>query len=180
MAVVVAAVLAHRAEAMDPSPYGWILQYDSTNSVVWDPHWPALAAETTPRFDLGPGVHNRRLIDHFDAGMGGPPDPVRTIDDRYLVLGACVPHDCEDKSFLWIDPVTHTSIGAIAGVSFFPMTPPFHASLVLFSRSVDCRAVPSAFDTALETWIKDNEMKVDHISFVGRDGRLDEACRARR
>ncbi len=172
-------VATTRAEAKDPSPYGWILRYDSTNSVVWDPHWPALAAATTPRFDLGPGVDRRRLLDHFEAGMGGPPDPVRIVDDRYLVLGACVPHDCGDKAFLWIDPVMRKSIGAIAGVSFFPSTPPFHASLILFSRSLDCSALPSAFDAALDRWIQDHEMSVDHVSFVGFDGRLDPTCRDR-
>jgi hypothetical protein len=163
------------AAAADPSLFGWILQHDSTNGVVWDPHWSRLAARTTPRFDLGPTVYRRRLLAHFEAGMGGPPDPVRIVDDRYIVLGACVPHDCGDKAFLWIDPVDDLTIGAIASAPYQDEATP---SPIVFSRSVSCVTLPGRFRTAFDAWLIASRIKPGPIGFVGRDGKLDPHCLA--
>lgn len=59
------------------------------------------------------------------------PDAARFIDDRYLVISGCEPHNCENRGLLWIDTATKQAIAITNGS--------------LASRSTDPSRIPELF-----------------------------------
>jgi hypothetical protein len=57
-----------------------------------------------------------RFPDAIESYLG-PPEPVKLVEDRYIVLSSCAPDFCVEKVFLWIDSKDSSrSIAAIVTV----------------------------------------------------------------
>lgn len=160
-------------ESTDRTRYGWLADYATTNeAAVFDHRFVRFARGVAPPFRFHDGIRYPGLADRFVAGLGGPPDAIRRVDDRYLELGACVPHDCGSKSFLWVDPIDDLAIGAVAEVSYSAA----EAEVTVFSRSSRCDRIPVAFRSALTRWIEARSTSVVRARFVDPTGRVDAAC----
>ena len=44
------------------------------------------------------------------------PGELKVIDDRYVMIGGCEPHNCGNRGFVWIDSVAKQGIAMTAGV----------------------------------------------------------------
>ena len=59
------------------------------------------------------------------------PDPAKLIDNRYLIISGCEPHNCGNRGLLWIDTTTKQAIAITDGT--------------LASRSTDPSKIPKQF-----------------------------------
>jgi uncharacterized protein YecT (DUF1311 family) len=95
------------------------------------------------------------------GGLGGPPDPVFVSGHRYLRASACVPHDCGDKGFFWIDTRTASGLGAaLAG-----------DVLKLGSKDFAPDQLPGPARQALVDWLTEQQIQPGRVEFIQGDGR---------
>jgi uncharacterized protein YecT (DUF1311 family) len=131
----------------------WMLSYEgkSTNEFVWDKRTASLVRTRLPA----------KLSDPVLSGLGGPPDPVVVTDHRYVSVAACVPHDCGDKAFLWVDTKTGVGLGAAFG---------YGDKLTIGSNGLTASAIPQLARRALIDWITEQDMKPATVEYIGGDG----------
>lgn len=83
------------------------------------------------------------------------PDDARLIDDRYVVIAGCEPHNCPNRGFVWIDTGAKQAIAMTGGV--------------LASRTIPAPNIPAMF------WRHTVELlhpaADETIDFVGADGK---------
>jgi uncharacterized protein YecT (DUF1311 family) len=150
LGAVLALVLATAGAA---SPADWVLSYQgqSTNRFIWDKRTAGLVRKHVPAPLSGAVI----------AGLGGPPDPVFVTGRRYLRVSACVPHDCGDKGFFWIDSQTGAALGAhLAG-----------DVLRIGSNDFAPGQVPGLARQALLDWLTEQDIQPGKVEFVQGDGR---------
>lgn len=130
----------------------WVLSYEgkSTNRFIWDHRTERLVRTRLPA----------ALADDVLSALGGPPEPVLVSDRRYVSVSACVPHDCLDKGFFWID--TNTGIGF--GAHYVP------PALLIGSNGLSAEQIPPQARQALIDWLTENELKPEAVAFVGNGG----------
>jgi hypothetical protein len=74
------------------------------NALNWDPRFVKLVQDAFPQpqyfwHDHGQFTEVPDLVHEFTGVPGYP----LLSDDRYAWITGCVPHDCADRGFLWID-----------------------------------------------------------------------------
>lgn len=156
----------------------WLSQYSSTNRAAIDPRFAPYIRSITPKFhsDLGYGLGKSPLLSsQFIQALHGPPDDIRILHDRYLVLSACQAHDCPNKGFLWIDTQSKVVIGSIIHYGLdgsYEREP----SLLIFSKGVSCLDIPVDFMKDVDEWVQSHVESVAKKRFVNSTGGLDEFC----
>jgi len=128
----------------------WVLSYQgkSTNQFIWDQRAAGLIRTRVPS----------KLSDHLLSALGGPPDALHVTGQRYVTVSACVPHDCLDQGFFWLD--TQTGIGLGAGYVF--------GVLKLASNGLSAAAIPASAHKALADWLADHDLMPTSVEFIGR------------
>jgi hypothetical protein len=158
--------------------YSWLSQYKSTNRAAIDPRFAPYIHSITPGYhsDLGFGLGNSALLSsQFLEALHGPPDDIRVLHDRYLVLSACQGHDCPNKGFLWIDTQSNVVVGSIIHYALdgsYEREP----ALLIFSTEVSCSEIPLAFMKDVDEWVRSQVGSVAKKRFVNLEGTLDESC----
>jgi uncharacterized protein YecT (DUF1311 family) len=140
------------ANAWAARPADWVLSYEgqSTNRFIDDKRTASLMREHVP------APLSRDVI----GGLGGPPDPVFVTNHRYLRASACVPHDCGDKGFFWIDTQTGRGLGAhLAG-----------DVLRLGSKDFAFEQLPGPARQALNDWLTEQQIQPSRVEFIQFDG----------
>jgi uncharacterized protein YecT (DUF1311 family) len=135
----------------------WVLTYEnkSTNQLTWDHRMNRLVETHLPA----------ALAEKVGRALGGPPEPVVVVSNRYASASACVPHSCGDKGFFWIDTKTGASLGASAIVGVSTAID----SLLLGSNSLRADTIPAPARAALMDWLSENAIASTHVAFVGAD-----------
>lgn len=158
--------------------YSWLSQYKSTNRAAIDPRFAPYISSITPKYfsDLGFGLGNSALLSsQFLEALHGPPDDIRILHDRYLVLSACQGHDCPNKGFLWIDTKSNVVVGSIIHYALdgsYERGP----ALLIFSTEVSCLGIPSAFMKDVDGWVHSQVGSVAKKRFINLEGTLNESC----
>jgi uncharacterized protein YecT (DUF1311 family) len=129
----------------------WVRDYEnkSTNQLVWDHRMNSLVNTHLPA----------ALAGKVGRALGGPPDPVVVVANRYASASACVPHDCGNKGFFWIDTKTGASLGASLGID----------GLLLGSNDLRASAIPPPARAALLNWLGENGIAPTQVAFAGAD-----------
>jgi uncharacterized protein YecT (DUF1311 family) len=150
--VLLATGLPARPAWANPSP-DWVLSYEgkSTNQFVWDKRTAPLVRTRVPS----------RLSDQVLRGLGGPDDPVVVAEHRYVSVAACVPHDCGDKGFFWVDTKSGVGLGAAFG---------YGDKLTIGSNALSASAIPQQARRALADWINEHEIKPASVEYIGGGG----------
>ncbi len=143
------------ARSFAASPTAWALSYEgkSTNQFVWDKRVLSLVRTRLPA----------KLSDAVMAGLGGPPDPVFVSSQRYVSVSACVPHNCTDKGFFWLDTATGIGLGAAFG---------YGDKLTLGSNGMPAAGIPQQARAALAAWIDEHGLKPAAVEFIDHAGAM--------
>jgi uncharacterized protein YecT (DUF1311 family) len=130
----------------------WLLSYKgkSTNDFARDQREAYLVRTRIPA----------KLSSDLLSALGGPPDPVFVVDQRYVSVSACVPHDCQEKGFLWMDTKTGISLGAYSAPD----------TLLLGSNEMSPDHIPSAARRALIDWLSEYDLRSASVAFIGSAG----------
>lgn len=149
---LVAANGAWAAAAAGPAE--WVLSYagKSTNAFIWDKRAHELIKSSVPAKVAG---------DLLDA-LGGPPDPVQVLDQRYVSVSACVPHACMVKGFFWIDSQSGAGLGAYLSED----------TLTLGSNRQLPGTLPSPARQAIIAWLGENAVQPKTVQFVTQSGEV--------
>ena len=165
-------------QSMAASQYDWLKNKESANAVVMDRRFDSLLRNTAPSYrgDLGFGRGHVRLSTEFSDGIGIPfPEEITIVENTYISLGGCQPHDCPNKSFLWVDSKEQKSIGAIVH-SIFDGRFEENPSLLVFSKQYQCNNLPEQFVKALNSWLGAANVQVLHFRFIGIEGKVEVGC----
>jgi uncharacterized protein YecT (DUF1311 family) len=130
----------------------WVLSYEgkSTNAFIWDKRANSLIRASLPT----------RLANDVMDGLGGPPDPVRVIEHRYVSVSACVAHACMMKGFFWIDAQSGAALGATV----------VDNALLVGSKNLAATALPAPARQALSAWLSDNDIEPSKLEFMNAGG----------
>jgi uncharacterized protein YecT (DUF1311 family) len=130
----------------------WLLEYrgKSANEFIWDHRTKRLIETRVPS----------ALSGDLLSTLGGPPDPVFVVSDRYVSTSACRPHSCREKGFLWVDTQTGTGLGA------------YHVedNLILGSNDISAHAIPRPAKLALIAWLTEYGLQAGSVAFIERSG----------
>lgn len=145
-------ILFTATNALAQPEVSWMLGYQgkSTNQFIWDARTKKLVNSRIPA----------ELADHVLESLGGPPDPVRVVDERYVSTSACRPHSCTEKAFLWVD--TNTGVGL--GAYYVPQV------LMIGSNGLSARAIPPKARQALINWLTEQNLQTTSAEFIGPAG----------
>jgi hypothetical protein len=76
--------------------------------IIWDPHFLALLRRSLPQSESwwvnGYGGHSS--VTNAVRDFLGIPKATTLVDNRYLTITGCVPHDCTTTGMIWIDTAT--------------------------------------------------------------------------
>jgi hypothetical protein len=149
-------------------PPKWALSYEgqSTNRFIWDPRTKGLVKHGVPA----------RLASQILEALGGPPDPVFVTAQRYVSVSACVPHDCPEKGFFWIDTTTGSALGAYyESGPWIGEQPDGHffgpGKLTLGSNAFSAENIPTPARQALINWLTDETINPEAVTFFDAAGR---------
>jgi uncharacterized protein YecT (DUF1311 family) len=132
--------------------FSWMLGYKgkSTNEFIWDSRTKRLVNTRLPA----------ELADHVLESLGGPPDPVYFVEERYVSTSACRPHSCTEKAFLWVDTQTGVGLGAY----YVP------EALLIGSNGLSASTIPPKVKLALINWLTDQNLQTASVDFIGPSG----------
>lgn len=138
----------------------WVLSYKgkSTNAFIWDKRAKGLIRASVPT----------QLAKDVMDGLGGPPDPVRVIENRYVSVSACVAHACMMKGFFWTDVQGGAALGAVVADNV----------LLVGSKRLSGTALPTPARQALSAWLSDNDIEPSKLEFVNANGAVSPLARS--
>jgi tetratricopeptide (TPR) repeat protein len=145
-----------------PDNHKWTLKYRGTdvNRVLLDARFESLVERIIPKDDVNLIGKKHALKDIVLELMGGPPDPVRVEEDRYVVLSACRHQSCDEKAFLWYDTKEEKGIAAILHYFYQSDQPDDLPSVYIATRQYERADVPEAFHRALGRWLEEKKIKL--------------------
>ncbi len=117
---------------------------------------PRGAIKARSQIELRRMIHDRQVL----SGSEGREDGRSVLANRYVTIWGCMPHDCEDRSMIWVDVQT--------GASAFA-TNDFRGCFAVGSRTLAAKDLPAAFKDALADW-KQNKQPLAHDCTVFVDG----------
>ena len=109
--------------------FSWVVKEvkrDPDQQLVLDPRFSAMLVSLVPDAML----EHQSLRGALKKSVWLP-DPAKWLDDRYLVISGCEPHNCGNRGLLWIDTATRQAIAITDGT--------------LASRSTDPSKIPELF-----------------------------------
>jgi hypothetical protein len=135
----------------------WPLEYRdmSTNRFIWDKRVPSLIRSKL-HSSFAPLVM---------AALGGPPNPVTVLQDRFFAASACVPHSCLEKGFFWLDTRTGDGLGAIIIVRY----PGNVGELRLDSKATRGELPEHARQSVID-WLDEQNIVAAAVEFVDATG----------
>jgi len=138
----------------------WVLSYEgkSTNTFFWDKRTRGLIKNNVPV----------KMAEALLPALGGPPDPVHVVARRYVSVSACVPHNCMDKGFFWIDSQDDIALGAYVSEN----------SLTLGSNRLLPGELPAAARESLVAWLSEIDVQPKAVQFVSRSGQVTDLMSA--
>lgn len=151
-ALIACSILFTATNALAQADASWMLGYQgkSTNQFIWDARTKRLVDTRIPA----------DLADHVLDSLGGPPDPVRIVDDRYVSASACMAHNCTEKAFLWVDTKTGVGLGAC----YVP------EALMIGSNGLSAGTIPPRARQALINWLTEHDLRTTSAAFIGAAG----------
>ena len=135
----------------------WPIQYKdaSTNRFIWDKRTPALVESK---------VH-QPFAKSVLAALGGPPDPVVVLQERFFSASACVPHSCLEKGFFWLDMRSGEGLAAILiGHQSGP-----GSKLHLDSKTLRGELPARALQSIIE-WVEETGLVPTEVDYVNASG----------
>jgi len=133
--------------------FSWVMNEIKTHpdkQLVLDPRFTAMLVAIVPDAQL----ENESLRGALKKSVYLPDDP-KIIDDRYLVISGCEPHNCGNRGLLWIDIATKQAIAMTGGV--------------LASKTTSPEKIPAVFWTQSRNVV--GEWPDEKIDFIGPDGK---------
>ena len=123
--------LAARTAAASSAAYdfSWLIDTVKTRpdqQLVLDPRFTAMLITIVPDAQLD----GESLRGALKKSVWLPDDPT-IIEDRYIVIAGCEPHNCGNRGFVWIDTVAKHGIAMTGGV--------------LASRTINPENIPPVF-----------------------------------
>lgn len=149
---------AQAAPAHESAPAKWLLTYagKSTNALMWNTRFRTfLRAHVTaqPQRYWGdkPSIPSQDALQF----LGGPPDDVTVLENRYLIASACVPHDCTERGLLWVD--TQTAATIFAPATWDQATPAYgdasrHRLFLFTNKPLQQSTLPPTLIDAIAHW----------------------------
>lgn len=143
---------AHPASEERVGQSAWLLDYQgkSANELIWDRRTKRLVQTRVPSALSGKVL----------SGLGGPPNPVFVVADRYVSTSACRAHSCIEKGFLWVD--THTGIGL--GAYYLD------GKLLLGSNGMSHDRIPRPAMRAVNSWLEESDLRATSVAFLAGSG----------
>jgi hypothetical protein len=133
--------------------FSWLMSEVKKNpdgQLVRDPRFGAMLVTIVPDAQL----EQESLRGALKKSVWLPDDP-KIIDDRYIVISGCEPHNCGNRGLVWIDIATKQAIAMTGGV--------------LASKTTDPSKIPTAFwEQTLEAV---GDWPDEGIDFIGADGK---------
>jgi hypothetical protein len=132
--------------------FSWLmleLKKNPDGQIVLDPRFGAMLVRIVPDVQL----ENLSFRGALKKSVWLPDDP-KIIDDRYVVISGCEPHNCENRGFVWIDTATKQAIAMTGGV--------------LASKTTSASRIPEVFWTHVSDTVGGWP---DEIDFIGADGK---------
>ncbi|MBB3121198.1 lysozyme inhibitor LprI family protein [Pseudoduganella violacea] len=135
-------------------PAGWVLSYEgkSSNAFIWDKRAKGLIKNSVPP----------KIADELLSALGGPPDPVVVVKQRYVSVSACVAHACMVKGMFWFDSQEGVGIGVYLDED----------SLTLASSGLRPEEVPAIARKAITDWLSDVEVQPKQAQYLAPNGDL--------
>jgi uncharacterized protein YecT (DUF1311 family) len=135
----------------------WPLEYRdmSTNRFIWDKRVPSLI-----RSKLHPSF--AALV---TAALGGPPNPVTVLQDRFFAASACVPHYCPEKGFFWLDTRTGEGLGAIIIIPY-----PGNVGELRLNSKVIRGELPEHARQSIIDWLDEQNIVATAVEFIDATG----------
>jgi hypothetical protein len=121
-----------------------------SGQLVLDPRFGTMLMTIVPDAQL----EFRSLRGEVKMSVWLPDDP-KIIDDRYIVISGCEPHNCGNKGFVWIDTKTKQGIAMTGGMLTSKTTAPDKIPEVFWEHTLD----------AVGEWTDED------IEFIGPDGK---------
>jgi hypothetical protein len=150
IARIVAATTAASAATYD---FSWLMREVKThpdNQLVIDPRFSPMLVTIVPDAQL----EHESLRGALKKSVWLPDDP-KIIDDRYIVISGCEPHNCGNKGLIWIDLATKQAIAMTNGTLASKTTNPSKIPMTFWEHTLD----------AVGEWPEEG------IDFIGPDGK---------
>jgi hypothetical protein len=149
----IAAIAKTTASASAASyDFSWVMSEIKKNpdsQLVLDPRFGAMLITIVPDAQL----EFRSLRGEVKMSVWLPDDP-KIIDDRYIVIAGCEPHNCTNRGLVWIDTSTKQAVAMTGGM--------------LASKTTTAEKIPGVFWKHIsESWNPGEEP----IEFIGPDGK---------
>jgi hypothetical protein len=123
--------------------FDWLLDASlkNTNQVVTSDKFDEMLTSMVPNIDIV------RITVKDD--LHGPPNEKEISKNRYVMLSACMAHNCQEKGMLWVD--TTAKIGIFA-LNTSPIKTPDTNCYFLGSRNITAKTIPDEFWNAFLNW----------------------------
>jgi hypothetical protein len=144
-----------RSRSATPTGYdfSWIKEFAKTEpnaQVVLDPRFSNLLVATLPDAKLGDDSLRAALKKSVWL-----PDDTKVIDDRYVIISGCEPHNCLNRGMLWIDTASQQAIAVTGGT--------------LASRSTEPDKIPDVFWKHARD--RFGQLADETVDFIDRSGK---------
>jgi hypothetical protein len=127
------------------------------NQLNWDPRFTRLLKDSFPRRQYFWFEHGRftPLADLIHEFIGVPGNAL-LLSNRYALINGCVPHDCGDRGFLWIDtessPKPLLIVAATGGISGDTGGQNLIHVRLFASQKLNWQQLPAEFKTSFAQW----------------------------
>lgn len=151
----------------------WIKEYvgKTTNQLAWDTRFSKLVESISPKSKDDFGFGEGGLAGKLSETLGGPPNKVRLIDDRYITLSACTFRFCPEKGFVWIDLEELLAIAAIVHYDTRKHNREKDPIIFIISKQVDVATVPGRFKVELNEWLIEEGVPINLVKlFINVEG----------
>ena len=149
------AAIARTTAAASAASYdfSWVMaeaKFRPEHQLVLDPKFGSMLVAIVPDKQL----EHESLRGALKKSVWLPDDP-KVIDDRYVVISGCEPHNCGNKGFVWIDTATKQAIAMTGGM--------------LASKTTEASKIPAIFWE--QTLDAVGEWPDEDIEFIGPGGK---------
>ncbi|MCW0232623.1 MAG: hypothetical protein OJJ21_03395 [Ferrovibrio sp.] len=167
--MLVALLTAHARAASDPERdvlIRWLADYVvakpniSTNRLIWEPEFNRLLDNAVPNpiplyLGMTPNREVETLRYHLGTVLGGPPNPVRVTEERYITASACRPHSCPEKGLVWVDTATSQLVVVVRHFLYQDQRRSLDSGDLMIATKdrADFHDLPSAFFQELKSWL---------------------------
>jgi hypothetical protein len=145
--------------------FDWLLDasLQNTNQVVISKKFDELLTAVVPNVDV---VRGSVKLD-----LHGPPNEKDVSQNRYVMLSACMAHNCEEKGMLWVDTTAKIGIFALNNT---PIKTTDANCYSLGSRNITAKKIPDEFWKAFLNWEAAPVSDDNCGTFIDASGKTEE------